>query len=344
MPSFVRAASGGLLPFCLALLPAFSAFAQSAAPAPAAPAPVVWELIDEYPASAIPGQADAGFAAAVARETGGKLAITVIPDAKSGLRSREQLKAVSEGRYAMADSFGGALAEDGPLFLLSSLPFVTASAQEAQALYEAAKPLYEAEFAKRGQKLLFVTPWPPSGIWSAAPVNSPAALKALKIRTYDATSASLFSATSERAAVVSFADLMPKLKSGEYNAVLSSGDGGAGRKLWEYLPNFSQITYAVPLSFGTVSLTAWNALDGATQAAVLRAGAQTTAEQWQAMTGRVEANYKRMRENAVAIDEAPPAEVMAALRAAAATSIAEWRAAAGPEAAAVLGAAKPAGQ
>ncbi|SDS98440.1 TRAP transporter substrate-binding protein [Bradyrhizobium canariense] len=312
-----------------ATLPALPAFAQ---PAPQA----VWELIDEYPASAIPGQADATFAAEVERATGGRILVRPIPDAKSGLRTREQLKAVSEGRFAMADSFGGAFGEESPLLLLSSLPFVTASAEEARALYQAARPLYEAEFARRGQKLLFVTPWPPSGIWSASPVTDLDALKALKIRAYDATSAELFARLCTLAQVVSFSDLMPKLKTGEFNAVLSSGDGGAGRELWDYLRNFSDIVYAVPLSFGAVSLSAWNALDAETQAAVAKAGEGTTARQWEAMTGRVAVNFKRMRENGVAINETPPAEVMAVLRGAAEKTLAEWRATAGPEARAVL--------
>ncbi|GGF50878.1 C4-dicarboxylate ABC transporter substrate-binding protein [Azorhizobium oxalatiphilum] len=334
--SLSRAVRGGFLSLCLATAAVLPAAAQQAA------APVTWELIDEYPASAIPGQADTAFAAAVEKETAGKLAIKPIPDAKSGLRSKEQLKAVSEGKFAMANSFGGALGDEGALFLLSSLPFVTASADEAQKLYLAAKPLYEAEFAKRGQKLLFVTPWPPSGIWSAEAVSSPAALKALKIRTYDKTSAEVFTATSDVSAVVSFADLMPKLKSGEYNAVLSSGDGGAGRELWNYTRNFSQITYAVPLSFGTVSQAAFDALDKDTQAAVLRAGETTTAGQWKAMEGRVATNYKRMRDNGVTIDETPPAAVMDLLRAAAAKPIAQWRTTAGAEAVAVLDGFKPA--
>ncbi len=308
--------------------------------APAADAPtaatVTWDLVDEYPATAIPGQADSFFAAAVARETAGRLVIRPVPDAKSGLRSREQLKAVTDGRVAMANSFGGALGDDSPVFLLSSLPFVTASADQARALYDAARPLYEAQFAARGQKVLFITPWPPSGIWSVAPVSSLAALKALKMRTYDSTGTELFARLCAAASVISYADLTPKLESGDITAVLSSGDGGAGRQLWKYLPAFSEIVYAVPLSFGTVALTAWNALDAPTQAAVEAAGAATTAQQWTAMSGRVEANFKRMRENGVAIDITPPAEVMAAMRAAAAPTLAAWRTSAGPEAAAVL--------
>ncbi|CAN7176246.1 TRAP transporter substrate-binding protein [Bosea sp. LjRoot9] len=295
-----------------------------------------WDVINEYPASSLPGEADSFFAEAVKAKAAGKLTITPIPDAKSGLRTREQLKAVSDGRFAMANSFGGALGDEAPLFLLSSLPFVTASTADARALYDAAKPLYEKLFATRGQKLLYISPWPPSGIWSAAPLKDLAALKALKIRTYDKTGTEVLAQVAASAGIVSFSDLNPKLDSGEINAVLSSGDGGAGRQLWKYTRNFSEILYAVPLSFASVSLDAWQKLDATTQAAVEAAAAETSEHQWQAMSGRVAINYKRMRDNGVTIDDAPPKEVMEALRAAAAQSVAQWKTTADPAAQQVL--------
>ena len=101
-----------------------------------APQPIVWDLIDEYPATAIPGEAEAFFAEAARRLTSGRVIINTIPDAKSGLRTREQLKAVTEGRHAMANTLAGALADESPVFLLSSLPFVTGSAADARALAE----------------------------------------------------------------------------------------------------------------------------------------------------------------------------------------------------------------
>lgn len=308
------------------------------APLHAQPAaqPVIWDLIDEYPATAIPGEADTFFAEAVKRRTEGRVVINPIPDAKSGLRTREQLKAVTEGRHAMANTLAGALADESPVFLLSSLPFVTSSAADARALATAAMPLYDKLFAERKQKILFVTPWPPSGIWSAKPVTSRDALRALKIRTYDKGGTDLFAQVSTAASVVSFSDLPAKLDSGEINAVLSSGDGGAARKLWTHLPNFSEITYAVPLSFGSVSLEAFNKLDARDRAAIEEAGRETTERQWTSLTGRVARNYTTMRENKVAIDEKPPAEVMDALRTAAAKSVAEWKTKAGAEAAALV--------
>lgn len=315
-----------LITLAFALCLAFPAMAQETR----------WELINEYPASSLPGEADAFFAEAVRTKTQGKLTVAPVPEARSGLRTREQLKAVSDGRFAMANSFGGALGDEDPLFLLSSLPFVTASTADAKALYQAAGPLYDKLFAARGQKLLYISPWPPSGIWSVAPVKDLATLKALKIRTYDKTGTEVLSQVATSASVISFSDLNPKLEAGEVNAVLSSGDGGAGRQLWKYTRNFSEILYAVPLSFASVSLEAWQKLDRETQAAVEAAALATSERQWQAMAGRVSTNYQRMRDNGVAIDQAPPKEVMEALRAAAAQSIASWQAKVDPAVAKVL--------
>ncbi len=305
-------------------------------PGPSHAQAVIWDLINEYPATSLTGEGDAYFAQAVKEQTKGKVVVRPIPEAASGLRSREHLAAVADGRFAMASTFAGALADASPLFLLSSLPFVTASAKEARALLAQAQPLYEKLFAEHKQKLLFVSPWPASGLWSAVAVDSPDVLKTLKLRTYDPTGTEVFARAAAGAAVISFADLMPKLESGEITAVLSSGDGGAGRQLWRHLRFFSDIAYAMPLSFTTVSLTAWNALDAKTQEAVVAAAKETTDRQWDALANRNEQNFARMRANGVTIDEQPPAAVMAALREAARDSVAAWEARAGAEAKALL--------
>jgi TRAP-type C4-dicarboxylate transport system substrate-binding protein len=303
---------------------------------PAGAQVVTLDLINEYPATSISGEADTFFAAAVERRSGGRVTIRPIPDAQSGLRSRDQLKAVTEGRFAMATTVGGTLGEESPVFLMSSLPFVTPTMEDARALYAAAKPLYETLFAERKQKLLYVVPWPPSGIWSAAPVNNIGALKALKIRTYDNTGTEVLAKVATTATLVSFTDLNAKLEAGEMNAVLSSGDGGAGRQLWKYLRNFSDVGYAAPLSFASISLVAWESLDDAGRAALSDAAHETTEQQWAALANRLSENYARMRQNGVTIDDKPPADVMAALRAAADTTITDWLTRAGPEAQRVL--------
>lgn len=297
---------------------------------------VEWKLANEYPATSLPGEGDQHFAKLVAEKSQGRLAIVPVPDAKLGFKSREQLKAVAEGKVAMADSFGGALGDDVPIFGLSSLPFVAGDIAQARDLFRGAKGAYEATFARHNQKLLFTTPWPPSGLWARQAVATLETLRKLRVRTYDRTGTELFTRLGAKASVVSFADLPAKIASGEIDAVLSSGDGGAGRKLWEHFPRFTAINYAIPLSFTTVNLDQWNALDGATRRAVEDAAAETEARQWKALEGRLEQNYARMRENGMTIVTDVPALLRARLREAAKATIDEWAAKAGPDAAALL--------
>jgi TRAP-type C4-dicarboxylate transport system substrate-binding protein len=297
------------------------------------------ELINEYPATSITGEADAAFADAVKAKTGGRVVIKLLPNAESKLKTHEQLKAVTEGKFAMATSFGGALAAENPLFLMSSLPFVTPTVSDQRKLYEASRAQYEELFAERKQKLLYVVPWPASGIWSAAALANADALKALKIRTYDKTSTDVFAKVAASATLISFNDLNAKLETGDLNAVLSSGDGGAGRALWKYLRYFSAVGYAAPLSFTSISLDAWSKLDDADRKAFEEAARETYEQQWTALDTRVAQNYERMRQNGVTIDETPPADVMAALRKAGSSAVVQWLASATPAAQSALKAA-----
>jgi len=302
----------------------------------AQPAPSRWVLADEYPLTSLPGEGDTLFARAVAGRVAGRLVVEPQPDAKSGLKSREQLKAVAEGKLAMADSFAGALGDENPFFLISSLPFVAANANEARRLYDLAKPRYEAVLRGFNQKLLYSTPWPASGVWAKNAADTPEAVAKLKIRTYDKTGTDLMTALGATASVVSYSDLTAKLESGEIDAVLSSGDGGAGRKFWEYLPHFTEINYAMPLSLTTVNLDVWNALDAATQKAVLEAAAETESRQWQALEGRLGKNYERMRENGMTITREVSPALEAKFKTAARVAIAEWEAKVGDEGREVL--------
>jgi len=295
-----------------------------------------WGLANEYPASSLPGEGDAHFARLVGERAHEKLSIVTLPDAKAGYKSREQLRAVAEGKVAMADTFGGALGDEHPIFGLSSLPFVVADFAQARALYDAARPAYEAAFARHNQKLLYSTPWPPSGVWSKVAATTAESVAKLRIRTYDKTGTELFARLGATASVVSFADLPPKLASGEIDAVLSSGDGGAGRRLWEHLPHFTEINYAIPLSFTTVNLDKWNALDAETRRAVEGAAAETEARQWKALEGRLAQNYARMRENGMTIATEIAPALRTRLREAARAAADDWAAKAGPEGAALL--------
>lgn len=277
-------------------------------------AQTVWDMPTEYPENAMPGVGLAAFAKHVAESSAGILQIKPSFDASAGIKSAGMLAAIAEGRVPAGDAFAGALENEDAIFALPSLPFLVTSSAEARRLADIARPFLAAALQRRGLRLLYLTPWPPSGIWSKTALKAPSDLSGLSIRTYDKTSNAVFAGVGAKATLISFADTMPKLADGSLNAVLSSGDGGAGRKLWEYLPYFSEITYSLPLSVASVNQAVFDGLSPELREAVDAAGRQTEVDLWLALTTRLQENYQRMRQNGVTIDTGPAPALVEALQ------------------------------
>jgi TRAP-type C4-dicarboxylate transport system substrate-binding protein len=296
----------------------------------AARAQTAWDMPTEYPQSAMPGLGVTTFAQHVAELSTGKLLIHPSYDAVKGIRSADMLTAIAEHRVQAGDAFAGSLEAEDAIFALPSLPFLVTSIADARRLADLAKPYLAAALHSRGQRLLYLTPWPPSGIWSKTPLKTPSDLSGLSIRTYDKISREIFAGAGANAVSISFADTMPKLVDGSLNAVLSSGDGGAGRGLWQFLPYFSEITYALPMSVASVNQAVYDGLTPELREAVDTAGRQTETELWVALSTRLQENYARMRANGVTIDVHPAPEIIAALQSGAVAAQQAWCARSGP--------------
>src|SRR5882724_6152374 len=303
-------------------------------------AQTVWDMPTEYPANAMPGVGLTAFANHVAELSAGKLTIKPSFDAAAGIKSAGMLAAIAEGRVQAGDAFAGSLEAEDPIFALPSLPFLVTSVADAKRLADIARPYLAAVLEKKGLRLLYLTPWPPSGIWSKTPPKTASDLSGLSIRTYDKTSTEVFASVSAKAALISFSDTMPKLVDGSLNAVLSSGDGGAGRKLWQYLPFFSEITYSLPLSIAGVNKAVYDGLSADQRAAVDAASRETETELWLALSTRLQENYARMRQNGVTIDSHPAPAIVEALQSGAVTAQRAWCSRSGPVCAEILDAFK----
>jgi TRAP-type C4-dicarboxylate transport system substrate-binding protein len=306
---------------------------------PGAAQGALWTMATEYPANTVSGDGIAFFAERLATESSHRLTVLPSYDAAFGLKSADIPGAIRDGRLAAGCSLAGALGGIDPLFLLSSLPFVATRAEEARTLLDKALPLYTQRFAREGQRLLYAAPWPPSGLWARKPIVLPSDMVALRLRVYDATGVEVFDAARADAVNLSFAEAGPRIASGAVQAVLSSGDGGAGRKLWEHLPHFTEIGYAVPLSFATLATPLYERLPEVLKAAVDRAAAATQANGWNSLARRLSENYARMKANGVTItpiDEVTP-ELRGILAKAGTGAVEKWKHDAGPEAAALLG-------
>lgn len=303
---------------------------------PALGQPARWMIPTEYPENSMPGAGLRTFVELVEARARGGLLLAPSFNNESRIRSADMPAAVRDHRVPAADAFGGGLGTVNPLFLLSSLPFVAATFAEARRLYDAARPAYDAALAAMNVRILYATPWPPTGIWSKVPLRSPADLRGLAIRTYDATGTAVFRALGAAPEELSFPDTMPRLANGTIAAVLSSGDGGAGRRLWEFLPNFAAAGYAIPLSFTIVGTDALGGVGDGMRDILLAAAAETERRQWELVGTRLEQNYAAMRANGVAITTEVAPELRDALRRAAGDAVTAWSQQVGAAGAAIL--------
>jgi TRAP-type C4-dicarboxylate transport system substrate-binding protein len=291
-----------------------------------------WQMATEYPQSSVSGAGLATFGKLVASRTSGAVTVTPAFDNELKVTSRDMPRAAKDGRIAGGDAFAGALSGLDPVFGLSTLPFVVPSVEIARALNAKARPIYEKALQAQGLKLLYLTIWPSTGLWSDRVLADAADLAQLSMRTYDDSSARVMRAAGSTAEFLPMAAAMDGLKQHKLNAFLTSGDGGVGRKLWDYLPYFTAIHYAMPITLAFVRSDAFDALGEETRKQVLAAAAETEQSQFELLGNRTAENYARMRASGVTITEPAPTSVTAALRAAAATPVATWKASVGPEA------------
>lgn len=299
-------------------------------------AKVTWQMTTEYPENNISGIGLATFASRVSDRTHGFVTVTNAFDNKLKINSGEMPHAALDGRIAGGDAFAGALSGLDPVLGLSTLPFLVQSVELARATNLRARPLYEKALAARGLKLLYVTIWPATGLWSEHALQGADDLPKLNLRAYDANSSAVMRAAGANAQFLPMDAALAGLKEHRLNAFLTSGDGGAGRKLWDFLPHFTAINYAMPVSIAFIRSEAFAELSEPMQREVMAAAAETEQSQLALLAHRTSENYARMRDNGVAIAEPAPPSLLAELRKAATATVSAWEAQAGADAAAIV--------
>jgi len=290
---------------------------------------IVWRAASEYPATAMPGVGLSIFAEQVQAQTNGQVSLQVNHD--DPLSAIAALDAARDGRIDVGDVYAGALGAREAIFNLVSLPFVATSVAHSRCLQEVTHAAYARRFDELGVHLLYSSPWPATGLWSATPVAQLDDLRRLHVRTYDDTSAAFLASLGVDAASLPMGRAMPLVANGTYTGVMSSGDGGAGRRLWQYLRHFTALNYAAPLSFVVVNKSAYAQLAPELRVQIDAAALVTQTRLWEVMRDRESNNRQTMRENGVDIQETLAPALARALQNAAEPVIAAWMARTGEE-------------
>ncbi len=238
-----------------------------------------WDLPTAYPASNFHTENLTQFANDVAKASGGKLTIQLHPNA-SLFKAPEIKRAVQGGQAQIGEILLVNFENEDPLYGLDGIPFLATSYADSLKLYRASRKALDERLAKQGMMLLYTVPWPPQGIYTKRTLNSVDDMKGLKWRAYSPATAKIAELVGAQPMTVQAAEVSQALATGVIDSYMSSGATGFDSKTYEHIKNWYDTQAWLPKNAIIVNRKAFDALDKATQSAVLKAAADAETRGW----------------------------------------------------------------
>ncbi len=226
-----------------------------------------WDMPMAYADSNYHSQTGKAFAACVGQATGGELEI-VVHSSGSLFKGNEIKRAVQTGQAPIGERLLSAHQNENAIFGVDSVPFLAASFEDSERLWEVAKPTIERILEEQNLVLLYSVPWPPQGLYFKKEVNSIADAQGVKFRAYNSATARLAELAGMLPVQIEAAELSQALATGVAEGFVSSGATGFDRKVWEHLTHFYEVNAWLPRNSVFVNKDSWEDLGDATQAAV----------------------------------------------------------------------------
>src|SRR5450755_4065784 len=297
-----------------------------------------WDMPTAYPATNSPTENITQFVADVDRASGGKLKITV--HANASLFKANEIKRAVQGNQAQAGEILLVNFENEDSFYgLDGVPFLATSYADAMKLYKAEKKVLEDKLAKQGIKLLYTVAWPPQGIYANKVLNSAADMKGLKWRAYSPATSRIAELVGAQPVTVQASELTQALATGVVDSYMSSGSTGFDTKTYESIKNFYDTQAWLPKNAVIVNLAAFDALDKATQDALLKAAADAEVRGWKASEEKNGWYLDQLKQKGMTIVKPAP-QLTNDLKKVGDTMLQDWQKKAGPEGQAVVDAYK----
>jgi TRAP-type C4-dicarboxylate transport system substrate-binding protein len=288
-----------------------------------------WDLPAAYPASNFHSENLVQFANEVDKATGGKLKITVHPNA-SLYKATEIKRAVQGNQAQIGEILLVNFQNEWQLFGADGIPFLADSYDEAAKLWRAQKPLLDKKFAEQGMMVLYAVAWPPQGIYTNRTLNSAADMKGLKWRAYSPATARIAELVGAQPVTVQAAELSQAMATGVVDSYMSSGSTGYDTKTYEHIKKWYDTQAWLPKNAVIVNKSAFDALDKPTQAALLKAAADAETRGW-AMSRKTNTEVlEKLKANGMQIITPTP-QLKADMKKVGDTMLKEWLEKAGPE-------------
>jgi len=301
-----------------------------------AQAQIKWDLPAAYPATNYHSENLVQFANDVDKATGGKLKITVHANA-SLFKAPEIKRAVQGGQAQIGEVLLVNFQNEWQLYGIDGLPFLADSYADSMKLYKASRPALEKKLAEQGMMLLYTVPWPPQGIYVKKEIASVADMRGLKWRAYSPATSKIAELIGAQPVTIQAAELSQALSTGIVESYMSSGSTGYDSKTYESIKYWYDTQAWLPKNAVLVNKKAFDALDKASQDALLKAGAEAQERGFKISQEKNDWYKKALTEKGMKI-MAPPAKLTADLRQVGAIMLADWEKKAGADGQAVIAA------
>lgn len=316
-----------------ALFASLATLAAAVVPA-AAWAQAKWDLPAAYPAGNFHTENLVQFAADVDKATGGKLKIQVHPNA-SLFKAPEIKRAVQSGQAPIGEILLVNFENENPLYGLDGIPFLATGYKDSFKLYQASRPSLEKLFANQGMMLLYTVAWPPQGIYVKKPINSVADMRGIKWRAYSPSTARIAELIGAQPVTVQAAELSQALATGVVESYMSSGSTGFDSKTYEHIKYWYDTQAWLPKNAIIVNKRSFDALDKATQDAVLRAAKEAETRGWKISEEKNDWYKKALAEKGMNI-VAPSSKLTADMRQVGDVMLVDWLKKAGADGQAIV--------
>jgi TRAP-type C4-dicarboxylate transport system substrate-binding protein len=293
-----------------------------------------WDLPSGYGVNTFQVQNLQWFAEEVDKATGGKLKITLHPGA-SLFKANEIKRAVQTGQTPIGEFILSGAANENALFGVDSIPFLATTYAAAARLDAASRPALEKLLASQGMKLLYTVPWPGQSLYTKRPVASMSDLKGTKMRAYNPATTRIAELIGAQPVTIQLAELPQALATGGVDNFLTSSASGVDSKLYEQVKYFYDVNAWLPRNAVVVHKRSFDALDAATQAALLKVAASAGERGWKISDQKDDEYLKELVARGMTVDRSSE-RLKGELKAIGERMTAEWLKQAGAEGQAVI--------
>jgi TRAP-type C4-dicarboxylate transport system substrate-binding protein len=281
-----------------------------------------WDMPMAYAATNYHSEHGVMFAEKVKEYTNGDLEITVHPGG-SLFGGADIKRAIQTGQAPIGERIMSAHANEEPLLNWDNQPFLATTYEDSARLWEAARETVNETLSDMNLVALYTCPWPGQGFYFKNEVSSSADVKGMKLRSYNAATATVIESLGGTPVQIEAAELTQALATGVADGFISSGSTGYDRKVWEHLSHYYKVNAWLPRNYVMVNKGVWDELDGDTQAALQKAADETGASCTAKSEELSNWYFEQLAANGMTVTDAGP-EFLEELQAIGASMQADW--------------------